>query len=52
MEPEKCAGWEWVSWEDVKRYSEDHHSRKLFQPILDLLKQRPGFDPYAGYSRG
>lgn len=51
MEPEKCEGWEWVSWEDVKGYSDDERVRKLFQPIRDLIKQRPGFEPWTVYQR-
>lgn len=54
MEPDKCEGWEWVSWEDAKRYSHSQthpEARRLFLPILDLIKQRVGFDPVAEYTR-
>jgi hypothetical protein len=51
MEPEKCAGWELVSWESVQRDAQDEGDggRKLFQPMLDLMGQRAGFEPYAAY---
>lgn len=47
MEPEKCAGWELVSWESVRDAQDG--VRKLFQPMLDLMGQRAGFEPYAAY---
>jgi hypothetical protein len=50
MEPEKCAGWELVSWESVRdAQDEGDGGRKLFQPMLDLMGQRAGFEPYAAY---
>ena len=36
LEPTKCAGWEWFSWDNLPR--------PLFLPIQNLLKQ--GFDPF------
>lgn len=59
MEPDKCAGWEWLTWEEAKRDSErmmeyrrqvgDPHAsvpepgRNMFEAFLMLLQQRPGF---------
>ncbi|TGO51410.1 hypothetical protein BCON_0162g00070 [Botryotinia convoluta] len=40
LEPEKCAGWEWVRWEDMKGNGEESGERKLFQPVSDLLRTR------------
>jgi 8-oxo-dGTP diphosphatase len=53
LEPHKCAGWEWASWEDlmawVKREGEaragETLERKLFLPLLNLVRQRPGVIP-------
>ena len=56
LEPDKCRGWEWVSWEDllgwVKRQNEANEKgngeeleRKMFAPFLNLVAQRPGVVP-------
>lgn len=50
MEPEKCAGWEWVAWaaflETAKnQLTGDKHERTLFTPMLSLLTQRAGVIP-------
>lgn len=62
MEPEKCAGWEWVTFEDIKGYYEaqiaakrdgkmaEYTGRRLFAPFLDLFEQNPRLDPVAAYS--
>jgi hypothetical protein len=54
LEPEKCEAWEWVTWDDVRSFfeaeaqaagNEDYEGRRLFSPIANLFKQRPGFSP-------
>lgn len=58
MEPEKCAGWEWVQWERMKKCAVERQdagkgkgdgkgeTRKLFTPLINLVKDRPGVVPF------
>lgn len=42
LEPNKCEGWHWKSWEDIKAIGEDRDSGdSLFLPIVNLLKETP-----------
>lgn len=60
MEVDKCEGWEWISWEELLRLVEREGERegqekeekegkvlerRLFQPLVDLVVQRPGVIP-------
>ena len=46
LEPEKCVGWDWVAWKDIQSHSQKKdHGPRLFSPLLDLLHQRPSFEP-------
>jgi 8-oxo-dGTP diphosphatase len=53
LEPDKCEGWEWASWEDLMKWVKDAHEardgevlkKNLFVPLLNLVKQRPGLIP-------
>lgn len=53
LEPEKCEGWEWISWQQllewIKPGDEDSQklldAKKLFPPMSTLVKSRPGLLP-------
>ncbi|KAJ5893227.1 NUDIX hydrolase domain-like protein [Penicillium taxi] len=53
LEPDKCEGWEWISWDDlnewakIERGGKDVLGRKLFTPFLSLLEQRPEVLPLS-----
>lgn len=38
MEPHKCKGWEWVSWEQLANFPDE----KLFIPVINLLRGPAG----------
>ncbi|TIA92920.1 hypothetical protein E3P99_00357 [Wallemia hederae] len=40
-EPEKCEGWSWVEWEDLKSIAPN----RLFKPLSVLIKDRSTFRP-------
>ncbi|KAI0409827.1 nudix domain-containing protein [Xylaria palmicola] len=51
MEPNKCEGWHWVSWHEIRRWSEHHDDtaaewadNKCFLPIRNLIREDPELD--------
>lgn len=53
-EPEKCGGWEWVDWESLVKWVDDEEEeenkgdgmrKKVFTPLISLIRQRPGLVP-------
>jgi hypothetical protein len=40
MEPEKCYGWEYLSWNDIKRMVAQQPD-DFFLPIVNLLREYP-----------
>ncbi|KAI0004707.1 nudix domain-containing protein [Xylariaceae sp. FL0662B] len=51
LEPDKCEGWHWISWSEVRRWCEHHDDvaaeyadRKCFLPIRNLAKDCPHID--------
>ncbi|KAF2834419.1 hypothetical protein M501DRAFT_944167 [Patellaria atrata CBS 101060] len=52
LEPDKCEGWEWISWEDLldwvsRQRNGEVIDRRLFDPFLNLIAQRPGIFPLS-----
>ncbi|KAL1878005.1 hypothetical protein Daus18300_002359 [Diaporthe australafricana] len=42
LEPEKCEGWVWKTFDEIKQARPE----ELFLPIQHLLQQVPSFDPF------
>lgn len=40
MEPEKCEGWSWISFAEMRQMA-DNSGSDLFLPLVNLLAQRP-----------
>lgn len=60
-EPEKCGGWEWVDWESLVKWVDDEGEeeeenkgdgmrKKVFAPLISLIRQRPGLVPSTALS--
>lgn len=53
LEPNKCEGWTWMSWDTMLDWYKDAQSPEssgnvLFLPMTDLVEQRPGLRPSLG----
>lgn len=45
MEPNKCTGWVWMSWDEVKALKGDSQpGETLFLPLQNLLEQKASLD--------
>ena len=61
MEPNKCSKWEWIPWQDVRKWVKGQAEAEaeagkgkwsgehLFLPIVNLFRQHPDFDPTTVY---
>ncbi|OCK91493.1 uncharacterized protein K441DRAFT_729322 [Cenococcum geophilum 1.58] len=59
MEPNKCSKWEWMPWQDVRKWVKGQTEAEagkgkwsgeyLFLPIVNLFRQHPDFDPTTVY---
>ncbi|KHN98624.1 NUDIX hydrolase domain-like protein [Metarhizium album ARSEF 1941] len=54
LEPDKCESWEWIAWKDLTGWietrqdnnsQEDALQHKVFIPLINIVKQRPGVRP-------
>ncbi|KAF1990210.1 7,8-dihydro-8-oxoguanine triphosphatase NUDT15 [Aulographum hederae CBS 113979] len=53
LEPNKCEGWYWIRWTSLETANTGKKEKsELFQPMTDLMEQRPGFCPWDVYSKG
>lgn len=56
LEPEKCEGWDWVSWQSLQSWvrleiegeNGEAMERRLFMPMINLVRQRPNVVPSLG----
>ncbi|KAM7194663.1 NUDIX hydrolase domain-like protein [Naviculisporaceae sp. PSN 640] len=45
MEPEKCEGWSWKEWSDIKQLVSTEAGReKVFLPIINLINEQPSLE--------
>ncbi|KDN71219.1 putative NUDIX domain-containing protein [Colletotrichum sublineola] len=47
IEPEKCGGWSWVTWDEVRAINEAAKAgqgAKLFLPLQQLVEQNPDIE--------
>ncbi|KAF4847847.1 Nudix hydrolase 1 [Colletotrichum siamense] len=47
LEPEKCSGWYWMSWDEVREINakaKEGGAMKLFIPLAHLIEENPGIE--------
>ncbi|KAM0344508.1 hypothetical protein ACHAPU_007482 [Fusarium lateritium] len=47
LEPQKCEGWYWKNWDDLKKIlqgASEANGENLFLPLINLLGQTPNLD--------
>lgn len=55
LEPDKCARWEWVTWEQIQSCAGAQMGRKLFLPLSNLVERQDSTiikNAIAEYLRG
>lgn len=40
MEPEKCEGWKWMAWGELRGMVERGEEGRLFVPLVNLVRER------------
>lgn len=51
MEPNKCEGWQWITWAQLREYAEsdlqssEEGKKMLMKPMVEFVVQR-AFDPF------
>ncbi|KAI0144569.1 nudix domain-containing protein [Xylariaceae sp. FL1272] len=50
MEPDKCRGWEWFTWQEIKSWCTPGNAsgKKPFLPVANLAKTHPELDFFGG----
>ena len=41
MEPEKCEGWEWKSWDEIRALVQTEGKSQVFLPVANLVRDNP-----------
>ncbi|TPX16361.1 uncharacterized protein E0L32_004010 [Thyridium curvatum] len=44
LEPEKCEGWSWLTWKDLRAMAEEDSPQKAFRPIINFLRENPNIE--------
>jgi len=44
LEPIKCEGWNWKTWDEIKELAAKDGGRELFLPVVNLVRENPKID--------